>query len=73
MKIVCTLKEFEVLSARCPWSTFLISNEKFEELLDKCKEHCLLYNFCQHGNEGKDDNGDWTLADLVEIVPESMK
>ena len=69
MKIVCTLKEFELLSARCPMNTFLIGDEKFEELYSQCHEHCLLSNFCKHG---MDDGEDWSIADLVEIAPENI-
>lgn len=65
MKIVCTLKEFELLSARCPMNTFLIDDDECEKLLNKCHLNCLLSNFCRYG---KDDGCDWTLADLVEIV-----
>ena len=66
MKIVCTLKEFELLAARCPTSTFLISDDEFEELISQCNKSCLLSNFCKYG---KDDGADFTLADLVDIVP----
>ena len=67
MKIVCTLKEFELLSARCPMSTFLVNDNQFEELFDECHNKCLLSNFCKYGK----DDGDWTLADLIEIVPKN--
>ena len=66
MKIVCTLKEFELLSARCPMNTFLIDNEKFERLFSDCHENCILSNFCKHGIDGGES---FSLADLVEIVP----
>lgn len=70
MKIVCTLKEFESISARCPWNNLFINEDKFNELIDKCEDNCLLYHFCYYG---KDENDDWSLADLVEIIPESTK
>ena len=65
MKITCTLKEFELLSARCPMNTFLINDEKFEELYNECQTKCILSNFCKYG---KDDGMNWSLADLVEIT-----
>lgn len=65
MKIVCTLKEFELLCARCPMNTFLIDDEKFEKLFGDCHESCILSNFCKHGI---DDGENFSLADLVEIV-----
>jgi hypothetical protein len=65
MKIVCTLKEFELLLARCPMHTFLINNDECEELLHECHGKCMLSNFCRYG---MDDGANFSLADLVEIV-----
>ncbi len=70
MKIKCTLKEFELLVARCPMNTFLINEEDAEKLLNGCRKNCLLYNFCKYG---EDDGADFSLADLVEIVPLSNR
>lgn len=70
MKIKCTLKEFELLSARCPMNTsliFLIDDDKFDKLYDECKTKCVLSNFCRYGES---DSVHWSLADLVEIVSE---
>jgi hypothetical protein len=66
MKIVCTLKEFELLTARCPMQTFLTNDDRFEEMFDECQGKCLLSNFCKYGKDGGDN---FSLADLVEIVP----
>ena len=66
MKIVCTLKEFELIVARCPMQTFLISGEKEEELFNQCHENCILSNFCKYGMNGGEN---FSLADLVEIIP----
>jgi hypothetical protein len=68
MKISCTLKEFELLVARCPMNTFLIDDDKAMEMLGKCHCECILSNFCKHG---MDDGVNFSLADLVEIVPVS--
>lgn len=68
MKIICTLKEFELLLQRCPMHAHFISDKKFEELLDKCNQNCLLYNFCKYGEDGC---GYWSLADLVEVIPQN--
>lgn len=65
MNIVCTLKEFEQLSARCPMNNYLINDEESEELLDKCFKHCILSGVCQYGKA----DANWTLADLVTIIP----
>jgi hypothetical protein len=69
MKIVCTLKEFELLCARCPMQTFLIDDDKFEEMFNKCHTDCILSNFCRYGTE---EENNFSLADLVEIVPNNV-
>ena len=64
MKIVCTLREFESLIARCPMYNYLLSNEESEEYLNKCAECCVLSGMCQCGSDAN-----WSFSDIVEIVP----
>jgi hypothetical protein len=64
MKIMCTLREFTLLSARCPMCTFLVPEQKIEKMLFECHQKCMLSNFCKYGM----DDSDWELSDLVEIV-----
>jgi hypothetical protein len=64
MKIVCTLKEFELLIARCPMYNYLLSNEKSEEYLNQCFERCVMYGVCEAGSDAN-----WSFSDMVEIVP----
>lgn len=65
-KIKCTLREFVLISARCPMCTFLIPEDKFEEMFNECHKKCILSNFCKYGM----DDPDWSIADLVELVRE---
>lgn len=64
MKIKCTLKEFQLLTARCPMCTFLDIEGGVEKALNECHIRCALSNFCGYGM----DDGSWNIADLVEIV-----
>lgn len=64
MKIVCTLREFESLIARCPMYNYLLSNEESEKYLSKCIETCVLSGMCEAGSKAN-----WSFADLVELVP----
>lgn len=64
MKIKCTLKEFQLLTARCPMCTFLDIEGGFEEAFGNCRMRCIISNFCKYGG----DDVDWNIADLVEIV-----
>lgn len=66
MKIKCTLREFQRLTARCPVCTFLIDEDKFENMYKECQKKCVLTHFCKYG----DDDPNWSFADLVEIVGE---
>lgn len=69
MKIIYTLKEFELLSKRCPYSNYYISEKEFIELIDKCIDHCPLYSFCKYNDDDVEIADNWSLADLVKIVP----
>ena len=68
MKIVCTLREFESLIARCPMYNYLLSDKESEEYLNKCYSCCVLSGICKAGNEK-----DWSFADYVEIIPNDNK
>lgn len=68
MKIVCTLREFESLIARCPMYNYLLSDEKSGEYLEKCCKYCVLSGVCKAGSEP-----DWSFADWVEIIPNDNK
>ena len=63
MKIVCTLKEFESLIARCPMYNYLLSSEETEKYLNKCIESCVLFGMCK-----ADSEKNWSFSNLVEIV-----
>ena len=64
MKIKCTLKEFQLLTARCPMCTFLDIEGGFTKAFNECREKCALSSFCKYGM----DDGDWNIAELVDIV-----
>ena len=64
MKIKCTLKEFQLLTARCPMCTFLDIEGGFDKAYNECHVRCLLSSFCKYGT----DDGDWNIAELVDIV-----
>lgn len=64
MKIKCTLKEFQWLTARCPACTYLDIEGGFEKAFDECRARCALSTFCKYGT----GDGSWNIADLVELV-----
>ena len=66
MKIKCTLKEFQLLTARCPMCTFLDIEGGFDKAFNECQVRCALSSFCKYGK----DDGNWNIAELVEIVRE---
>lgn len=68
MKIVCTLREFESLIARCSMYNYLLSDKESEEYLDKCCKYCVLSGVCEAGSKA-----DWSFADWVEIIPNDNK